>query len=301
MISSPPARPCRPTSAPLLGLLSCIRLGEVLVLQGSPLLGALYAVDRLTPRAAGIVALLAAGNCCLVAHVFVLNDWFGANTDLSDPHRAGAVFVNRGVTRSALGFLCAALLALGLIQLGAIGVSTMLMAAAVAGLSGLYSWPGTPMKGVPVLSSALHLSGGLLHFLLGYSAFAQIDRRGIEIGCFFALLFVAGHLTHETRDSDADSANGIRTNAVAFGKKRTFFAALILFGLADALMATLAVVGQVPPLLIAVGAVYPLHVHWAVKVLRRGLNFENIGWLQSRYRLLYAAVGILMVVVLLGR
>ena len=298
MISSPPIRPSRPLSTTPFSVLSCIRFGEVLVLQGSPLLGALFALDRLMAGAAGSMALLAAGNCCLVAHVFVVNDWSGIYTDLKDPNRVGSVFVNRGVTRSSMGLLSLVLLALGLMLFGAIGLSTMLIASVIAGLSALYSWPRTPMKGVPVLSSALHFAGGLLHFLLGYSVFSHMDRRGLEIGCFFALLFVAGHLTHETRDREADSVNGIRTNAVAFGKKCSFLAAVTLFGVAGALMVALSLLGRVPPLLIAVGALFPLHLYWAAKVLRKGLDFESVAWLQRRYRLLYAAVGILMAVAL---
>lgn len=301
MTCSPQAGPYRQTWASPWALLSCIRLREVAVLQGSPLLGALFALDQVTPKAAATLALLAAGNLCLVAHVFVLNDWSAVRTDLRDAHREGTVFVSRGVTRSSMFLLSLALLALGLLLFGAIDLSTTLTASAIAGLSALYSWPGKPMKGVPAFSSALHLMGGLLHFLLGYAAFARIDGRAVEIGCFFALLFVAGHLTHETRDCDADAANGIRTNAAAFGKKRSFIAALIVFGLADGLMTALSALGRVPALLMIVGAIYPLHLYWAVKVLRRQLTFESVHWLQRRYRWLYAMVGIVMMIVLLAR
>ena len=62
---------------------------------------------------------------------------------------------------------------------------------AIAGLSALYSAPAFHMKGVPLLNSALHLIGGLLHFLLGYSLLRPVDGRSLEIGCFFALIFAA--------------------------------------------------------------------------------------------------------------
>jgi len=269
-------------------------------LQGSPLLGAVYALNRLTLAAAGSTVLLAVGSCCLVAHVFVLNDWSGMSTDLQDPHRAGAVFVNRGVARRRIGFLWMALLALGLALLGALGVTTLMIALAIAGLSALYSFPRAQLKGVPVLNSALHFTGGLLHFLLGYSVFAAVDRRGVEIGCFFALVFVAGHLTHETRDSEGDSASGIQTNAVAFGKRQSFLGGLVLFGVADGLLVVLALAGTVPRFLAAVGALYPLHVYWGIETLRQGLNFETVHRLQVRYRALYAVVGVVMVAVRLG-
>jgi 4-hydroxybenzoate polyprenyltransferase len=126
--------------------------------------------------------------------------------------------------------------------------------------------------------------------------FRAIDPRGLEIGCFFALVFVAGHLTHETRDNDGDLLNGIRTNAVTFGKTRSFAAGLVLFTIADALLLVLAVRGAVPRVLVLIAALYPLHLYWSFQTLRAGLTFESIRRLQVRYRRLYAAVGVIMLV-----
>ena len=78
-------------------LLSCIRFDEVLVLQGAPLLGALFSAGRLTGASAAAISMLAIGSCALVAHVFALNDWSGMNTDLQDPNRATSVFVSKGI------------------------------------------------------------------------------------------------------------------------------------------------------------------------------------------------------------
>ena len=165
-------------------LLSCIRFDEVLILQGSPLLGALFSMGRLTVANAAAVGLLVAGSTCLVAHVFVLNDWSGMNADLRDPNRTSRVFINMGVARARIGHLWMALLALSLLLLGALSWRSLIIAVVIAGLSALYSAPAAHIKGVPVLNSALHFAGGLLHFLLGYSVFRAPDGRGIEIGCF---------------------------------------------------------------------------------------------------------------------
>ena len=51
------------------------------------------------------------------------------------------------------------------------GSTTLLIALALAILGGLYSAPWLPGKGAPVFNSALHLAGGLLQFLMGYSLF----------------------------------------------------------------------------------------------------------------------------------
>ena len=72
----------RPPIAPrVLRLLSCIRFDEVLVLQGTPLLGAVFAMNHLTMQSAAALLLLVVGNAFLVAHVFLLNDWAGIHQD----------------------------------------------------------------------------------------------------------------------------------------------------------------------------------------------------------------------------
>jgi 4-hydroxybenzoate polyprenyltransferase len=239
-----------------------------------------------------------AASVCLVAHVFVLNDSSGATTDLRDPNRAAGVFIARGISRTAVGWLCALLLALSLLLLTPFGATPLLIALALAILGGLYSAPKLPGKGVPVLNSVLHFAGGLLQFLLGYSLFRGVDARSLEIGSFFALTFVAGHLTHEARDYASDLPNRIRTNAVTFGPARSFAAAFFFFTVADAALILLASRGAVPRILLAAAALYPLHLWWTIQTLRAGLTFENIRRLQLRYRAIYAIIGLIMIAAL---
>jgi 4-hydroxybenzoate polyprenyltransferase len=185
---------------------------------------------------------------------------------------------------------------LSLLLFGFLGAATFVLALGIAGLSALYSAPVFHMKGLPIFSSVLHLVGGTLHFLLGYATFAAIDARGMAIGAFFALVFTAGHLTHEARDREGDLLNGIRTNAVTFGKVPGFVAGLVLFTAAYALLVTLALFGTVPRLLVLSAALYPLHVYASVQAARAGLTFESLRQLQRCYRLLFAVIGIMMVV-----
>jgi 4-hydroxybenzoate polyprenyltransferase len=173
---------------------------------------------------------------------------------------------------------------------------TLIIGVMIAIASALYSVPPFHMKGIPLLNSGLHLVSGLLHFLLGYSAFRILDARAVEIGCFFAAIFTAGHLTHEVRDFEADLRNGIKTNAVKFGKVRSFIAGFLLFTLADALLLGLSIRGTVPRALVLVAGLYLLHFYWALQALREGLTFESVRQLQLRYRALYAGIGVIMVI-----
>jgi 4-hydroxybenzoate polyprenyltransferase len=282
-------------------LLSCIRFDEVLVLQGAPLLGALFAMNGLTVERLLMLMVLAAGSCCLVAHVFLLNDWSGVGADLEDPNRAAEVFMARGIGRTEIAYLCLGLLAVSLLLLSRFGSQTVVIASMIAALSALYSAPPSQLKGVPLMSSALHLAGGMLHFLLGYSVFHAVDVRSLVIGGFFALVFSGGHLTHEVRDLEGDRRSGIGTNAARFGKARSFVAGLVLFMMADLLLVVLAIRGAVPPLLVIVAALYPLHLYWSLRAFRAGLTFESVRRLQLRYRLLYAIVGVLMAATVLLR
>jgi 4-hydroxybenzoate polyprenyltransferase len=271
---------------------ACIRYRDVLVLQGSPLLGALFALDGFTGPRAVPLALLAVGSFLLVAHVFAINDWANIGSDVRDANKAPAVFLTRGVSRREFGMFSLALLLAGLGVLAALPAQTALIALGIAVLSAVYSHPAVEAKAIPLLSSAPHVAGGTLHFLLGYSVFAGVDARGLLIALFFAVTFTAGHLNQEVRDHAGDRASGVRTNAVAFGPRGTFLAGLALFTVAYGDLALLAWLGLVPR---ALGwlplALYPLHLAWSLQTLRQGLTFDRVSRFQARYRVLYALIG----------
>jgi 4-hydroxybenzoate polyprenyltransferase len=280
--------------------LSCLRLQEILVLQGSPLLGAAFAIRHPAVENVRPLAILLVANVFLVAHIFMLNDWSGLATDLADPNKAAGVFTARGVDRREIGGLTAGLLAVSLLLFSRLGPGTLCLALAIAALSALYSLPRCNWKGRPLLNSAAHLAGGVLHFLLGYSLGNAIDGRGLATAAFFALTFAAGHLTQEIRDHQGDALNAIRTNAVIFGRRRTFAASLVLFTLAHALLLLLALRGILPRPLAALAVLYPVHLRWSLKTLAEGLTYASIRRLQARYRALYAVVGLVMVAALCG-
>ncbi len=280
--------------------LSCLRLQEILVLQGSPLLGAAFAIRHPAAANVGPLAMLIIANVCLMAHIFMLNDWSGLTTDLADPNKAARVFTARGVGRREMGGLTAGLLVLSLLLFSRLGPITLGLSLAIAALSALYSLPRFNWKSRPLLNSAAHLAGGILHFLLGYSLGNAIDRRGLAIATFFALIFAAGHLTQEIRDHQGDAVNGIRTNAVMFGQHRTFAASLYFFTLAHILLLVLALQGVLPRPLAALVTLYALQLYWSLQTLREGLTYASLCRLQTRYRALYAVIGMAMVAAVYG-
>jgi 4-hydroxybenzoate polyprenyltransferase len=248
---------------------------EVSVLQASPLLGA-HLGGGLERDGLARVGLLLLGSTALTAHVFALNDW-----------------ADRG-SWEEMGLLSIALLAAAGACFAAIGTSAILCGVGIAALSLVYSFSPSLGKGSPVAASVNHLTGGGLHFLLGYTMLHPLDARGVSLSLFFGLVFAAGHLNQELRDYETDRAGGIRTTAVVFGRRRGFLASFCLFTTAYALIVVLAALGSVPWILVLSGFAWLVQARWSLHALRRGLDFETALWVQRRYRFLFGLVGLVM-------
>jgi 4-hydroxybenzoate polyprenyltransferase len=180
-----------------------------------------------------------------------------------------------------------------------INLRVVFLGVVVAVLGFFYSHPKLNFKGTPIASSIPHLVGGVFHFLLGYAVFAPIDQRGFFIALFFALTFAAGHLNHEVRDFELDQKNNAHTNAVAFGKRATFVAGLVLFTCAYFCLFLLGWFRFVPrPLSFLAALFYPLHLFWSLRVLRSQFQSDLVERFQTQYRSLYAVIGIGMLFLL---
>ncbi len=289
-----------PTAGLVRRYLSCLRYREILILQGSPLLGAAFAIGAPSVGKLAALGVLLIASCLLVAYVFALNDWAGLEADLNDANRAASVFAAKGISSDAIRLTWIALAALSLTLFTALGARPLGIATAIAALGYIYSQPGSAGKGIPVLGSLLHLAGGTLHFLLGVALFRTCGAADLTLAAFFGLTFAAGHLNQEVRDFDGDAGNRIRTNAVTFGKTPTFLAGLAGFTLAYALLIALATRHVLPTWLAAVALpLYALHLYSSLAALRDNLTFASIRRLQSRYRVLYALLGLAILAAIL--
>jgi len=266
-------------------LLRHIRFDEVIVLQGTPLMRALFSMGAVTTANLETLLVFLIGSILLVAHVFTLNDW----ADIAHGLKAADPLVS---SRRLFWFSLFLLIA-GLLVFSLIGARVVFFGAIVAVLGFFYSHPKLNFKGTPIASSLPHLLGGTFHFLLGYAVFTEIDQRGVFIALFFALTFVAGHLNHEVRDFELDQKTNARTNAVAFGKKPSFIAGLVLFSCAYLCLFLLGWFRFVPrPLSFFAAVFYPLHLYWSLRALRGQLEPGIVDRFQVQYRALYAVIGI---------
>jgi len=270
------------------------RAPEVLALQASPIFGIFF--GGFSFERTGVIrpGLLLLGSLALTAHVFVLNDWAGQTTDIRDPRRTTLVFDRRGISSGTIARVAIALLIFANVAFAVVGGTAILFGAGITALSLLYSCAPRFGKSTPIVASVNHLIGGALHFLLGYAIVHAVDARGLMISLFFGLVFAGGHLNQEVRDYEADLLNGIRTSAVVFGCRRAFLASLCTFTAAYATLAGLAALRILPTLLMWSPVLWALHVGWSLRALHRGLGFETALWMQRRYRLLFAFIGLAM-------
>lgn len=294
-MSSAPAAPFR-HSMRVMRHFASTRALEVLALQASPFFGSVLGGFSFAWGDVLRMGLMLLGSLALTAHIFIFNDWAGHCSDLRDPRRTALVFARQGISRAQVARLAIALLIIANVAFASLGRSAMILGAAIAALSLLYSCSPGFGKGTPIAASINHLIGGVLHFLLGYTLFQELDARGLLISLFFGLVFAGGHLNQEVRDYEGDLLNGIRTSAVVFGCRRTFLTSLGIFTAAYALIVSLAALGLLPKLLLGNTVLWCLHMAWSLRALRCGLGFETALWMQRRYRLLFAVSGLAMLV-----
>ena len=269
---------------------------EVCVLQASPLLGAYLGGLGLHAGSVARLALLLLGSIALTAHVFVLNDWAGYEGDAHDRRRSSLGADGDGISREEIARVAVALLIVAAAAFAAAGTAALLIGTGIAVLSFVYSSSPTLGKSTPFAASLNHLVGGALHFLLGYTLVHPVDARGVGLSLFFGLVFAAGHLNQEVRDHDVDRANRIRTSAVRFGCRRAFLGSFGLFTVAYLVLVVLAALGVLPKVLLVAVVAWLLQAWWSLQGLRRGLGIETALWMQRRYRLLFALVGVAMLV-----
>ena len=272
------------------------RAVEVCALQASPLLGACLGSGGLHERELGRTALLLLGSLALTAHVFLANDWADHERDARDHRRPSARVDGYGIQRDKLGRIAIAVLLLANVLLASVGTWPVLFGDGIAVLSLLYSCSPRLGKSTPVAASLNHLVGGALHFLLGYSVAHAVGATGIAVSLFFGLVFAAGHLNQEVRDYEADRVNGVGTVAVSFGPRQAFMASVCLFTLAYALIVGLAAVGVLSKVVLLCAIAWLAQIRWSLEALRRGLGPDTALWMQRRYRLLFALVGLAIVV-----
>lgn len=279
-----------------LRLLGCIRYREVLILQGTPIMGMILAPKLPLGIPLTTYVLFGLANFCLVAHIWMLNDWADAELDATDQNKQADSFVRKGVCCSSIGWFTVGLLLASLGLFACFEARTFWIAVGIAILGFVYSFPGIRGKGIVLISSLLHLAGGTLHLLLGYTLFSPLDHRALLLGTFFALIFTAGHCIQEVQDQDADRLSGVQTNSVVFGKLPVFCMGTLLFLWAYLQLLFLNWTGVLSIRFpVGIAAIAGLHLVLAYQTVRSGLSFDDVHRFRQRYRAVIVFAGFLLI------
>src|ERR1700675_957986 len=84
--------------------------------------------------------------------MFFINDLAGQCTDIHDPRRTKQVFTERGISKLQVSYVAIAPLILAYVAFAAVGGPALLLGAAIAILSLLYSWSSSFWQGHSNLS-----------------------------------------------------------------------------------------------------------------------------------------------------
>lgn len=272
---------------------NAIRLPEVLLMMGFPVMGVISAQPAFHDGDLLRLLQFLIATFALAASIYLFNSWGERRFDSHNRRLAAHPLVAGEI--SSLGILAFSLLLFAIsLLIFALGLSTLLpYAIAIKLIWLLYSNPFIHGKGIPIISTLIHLSGGICQVMLGYSFVRTPDAHGVSFAVYLALLFVAGHYHHEVKDYHADREAGVRTNAIFFGQRRgqvlsALFFVFSFLVLVAAMAMDLLSWQRVWPFL----AILPGHLF---AVMTWGLKLEPRPILryQSAYRALFAAAGFL--------
>jgi 4-hydroxybenzoate polyprenyltransferase len=276
-------------------LLRCIRWADVLILEGTPILGVAFSLGPITAAKLTMSIFFGAASLLLLTHIFTFNDWADSAHIGFDSSATKSSFRCANIPSQVLLSFSLSILAASLLLLLFISARLFLLGGSIAALGIFYSHPSFNAKSMPIVSTLLHFAGGMLHFLLGYALFSAIDLRGVLVGMFFGVTFAAGHPIQEVRDFHEDQRMAATTNAIVFGPRPSFFVGVILFAVQYLYLFFLAWSGFIPRFLAILPIVFsPIHLLWTIFTLRDGLDSESITRFQNRYRILYALIGVAM-------
>lgn len=251
-------------------------------------------------------------SAAIVAHftaIYAWNSYLGYANDALNARLTGQLALKRSTFR-----WIATVLTIGSVFIYFFAVGSTV---ALAGLLSIalwlwYSAPGFGLKEIPFAGTMLHVISGALHGAMALIAFGCFAHQNLLIALWFGMLFASGHLVHEAIDREADARAGVRTACVRYGYKAF---AIILIGVAPMMTAVaglLVMTSATSTGFVAFVVTSFLHTAFVWYELRPLVTAEieqeadtsnrreKFVTLQRKYRMLYAAAGVIAVVLFLG-
>ncbi len=283
----------------LINIFRLFRCFEAAVFTGVPVMGiALSIYYNGLPQIGYLRVLLYISAIYLLAvHVFMMNGYADYHRDIRDSNKLNH---SRLLSGSSTGLFFASAIITGLLSLSLLlifSVNSFLIGVILVILSLAYSTSTLFVhgKGLPGLSSLLHLTGGILAYILGYILFGQLHIQVLLSGLVFGLFITAGHLFQEIQDLQGDKTNNIKTLTIILGHKNSFVIAVILIMLAHVLISFL-MIHEIFPDLIMINFIVLIAVMlFAMLTFFNGLNYKNINRFRLQYRIVYAFFALILI------
>ena len=275
----------------LAAFIKSARFAEVSILLGFPMIGLFFAFKSPDQLLSLPVFLFAAAIFFLFTAIYAFNGWAGTEDDKHNSRLAGLAGKRRYfIVTLAVSFL------LSLVLFFLIRPLLALFSCISFLLWAIYSFPKKGFKYRPVLGTMIHFIGQIIHFLMGYTVLAPLDKGSAAASVYFALLFSAGHINHELIDHDADEKSGIKTGAVRFGVSAWEKVSFALFLTAALYISALSMIEKE-----LLSTCFPFIIAGIIHIIFKICTFKKASaqakFLEERlfYRILYFAAGIVFI------
>lgn len=267
------------------------RFAEVSILLGFPMIGLFFAFKSADQLISPPVFLFAAAIFSLFTAIYAFNGLAGTEDDKHNSRLADLAGKRRSFIMTLVVSLIISLVLFFLIKpvLAAFSAVSFLLWC-------VYSFPKKGFKYRPILGTMIHFIGQIIHFLMGYTVIAPLDKGSAAASVYFALLFSAGHINHELIDHDADEKSGIKTGAVCFGVSAWEKVSFALFTLAALYISLISVIEKE-----LMTICFPFTIAGIIHIIFKICTFKKPAlqakFLEERhfYRILYFAAGIVFI------
>jgi lycopene elongase/hydratase (dihydrobisanhydrobacterioruberin-forming) len=222
-------------------LTTCIRWPDIAVLIAFPIMGAIFSLNNISMESMALTGCFSILSILFLIQVFMYNDISDAVRNPKEPSRRIRHALKGGmISEKSARIICIILFLLSLSGYAFISMKIAVFVFLIEIFTFLYSNPVIKLKGVPLLSLLVLFLCGFLYFLSGWLLFQPVNKVGILIGIYFALVLSAGHLSNEIDDLDSDREARILTNAIFFNEKNAFLAGIVLFIISSVLFVYIA-------------------------------------------------------------
>lgn len=202
-----------------------LRLGEVTILTGFFLIGALFAVDKIDILVLRDLALIIPACVFLLLSIYSFNAFCGKRSD-SHNERLDSL---KEISGPGFGLISLLFLGASLVAGLSINKEIPFYILAITFLGVIYSLPKFGLKNFPPAGTLVHFLWQVINFHLVYCVFQPPSLRSFLISLYFALLISAGHVHHEVIDFRVDMESLSKTGASVLGLRKAKILEHVLF------------------------------------------------------------------------